>query len=80
MDANGNNNNLAGLQCPQCGQAVRVRVTAESVFHLYDDGTEKHEDLEYDGNAAMICLDCSYSGTSDDFYNAYKKAHGEYVS
>ena len=61
-----NTNCLENRQCPQCEQTERFKITATTVFELYDDGTGDHEDVEYDEESYARCPDCGWEGKWGD--------------
>lgn len=79
-DANGNENCLRHLQCPDCGNAGdqhKITIAAMADFVLSDDGTDLPDSgPEWDETATMSC-GCGYRGTLGAFHAAYGKAHGE---
>lgn len=57
-----NTNCLEDRHCPQCLQTDRFKITATTVFELFDDGTGDHEDVEYDDNSPVHCPECNWTG------------------
>lgn len=57
-----NDNCLEGRHCPKCFQSERFKITATSVFELFDDGTGDHEDVEYDEDSYTRCTECGWEG------------------
>jgi hypothetical protein len=74
-DKNGNKNCLEEQQCPECGQAEHMLVTAISTFTILDDGDSDHNSVEYGDNETAQCRDCGCTKTVGDFRAAYRKAH-----
>jgi hypothetical protein len=61
-----NTNILEGMHCPQCGSDGPFKISATSLFTVYDDGTD-HEDVEWDDDSSCACDTCDHSGTVKDF-------------
>lgn len=57
-----NSNCLEGVKCPVCGNEAAFRVVATASFLLTDDGTDFGEQVEYDANSPVSCVECSWSG------------------
>lgn len=55
-------NCLEARACPRCGQNEHFRITATSVFDLYDEGTSDHYDVEYDDDSPVRCPVCDWRG------------------
>lgn len=75
MDKNKNENCLEGMQCPQCGQAKRVLITAISTFTMTDDGSEEHDSVEYGDGENARCPDCGCTTNVGGFREAYDMVH-----
>lgn len=56
-----------GMKCPKCGSTGPFRIAATSLFTMYADGADDHEDIEWDGNSYCDCTACYHSGTVSDF-------------
>jgi hypothetical protein len=77
-DANGNENCLEGLECPECGEHDKLLVVAHVQIELYDSGTGDIEGgVEYDDEAPTGCGSCEFQAQLKDFREAYEKKHGE---
>ena len=57
-----NTNCLEGIQCPQCGQQDHFHIAGTSFFSVYDDGTDGHEDVEWDDDSFTRCPACNHEG------------------
>ena len=66
-----NTNCLENRCCPRCGQMERFRITATSIFELTDEGTEGHEDVEYDEHATVTCSACDWFGEFGQLFKEY---------
>lgn len=62
-----NTNCLEGMCCPECGQAESFRIQAQSLFTMFDNGTEDYADVEYDDGSYCECTGCDHTGIVDDF-------------
>jgi len=62
-----NENCLNGMKCPECGSEAPFRIAASSWFKVFDDGTDSHEDVEWDEDSCCECWDCHFSGKVADF-------------
>ena len=63
----GNDNCLDGLRCPRCGNEASFRIAATATFLVVDDGTEEHENVEWDDASRIDCTGCYHSATVADF-------------
>lgn len=63
-----NENCLEGLRCPECKQADVLQIAGTSLFRVVDDGTESHEDVEWDGESFTRCPPCGFKGKLSDFF------------
>lgn len=61
-----NSNCLEGIRCPQCGHTEHFFITGTSLFEVYDDGTEGHEDVEWTGDY-IRCFNCNRTGKLEEF-------------
>ena len=64
-----NTNCLEGMKCPKCGSGGPFKIEATSIFTIYDDGTEDHSDVNYNGESFCQCYgdDCDYESTVNGF-------------
>jgi hypothetical protein len=62
-----NVNILEGMRCPECKREGPFKISATSLFTVYDDGTDDHEDVEWDDNSDCQCTYCDHSGTVKDY-------------
>lgn len=58
---------LQDMACPKCGEREVLHITATSVFQVYDEGTDDHEDVEWDGDSHCCCRECGHEGKVKDF-------------
>ena len=63
-----NKNSLEGLRCPKCKQEDVLQIAGTSLFRVVDDGTESHEDVEWDDKSYVRCPPCGFEGTLHDFF------------
>ena len=63
-----NTNCLENRRCPKCGQDEHFQVVATSVFDILDDGTDDHQDVEYDEQSEAYCPGCNWAGTWGQLY------------
>jgi hypothetical protein len=57
-----NTNCLAGIQCPQCGQEDRFKITAMVTYLVTDEGSDPGGDHEWDDNSFTLCCECQCQG------------------
>ena len=62
-----NNNFLAGIQCPQCGQEHRFHISAIITCDVTDDGSEPVGDHYWDDDSSTSCPECEFQGTLKQF-------------
>ena len=62
-----NTNCLEGLRCPKCKQDDMLHIAGTSLFHVVDDGTLQHEDIEWDDDSFARCPQCNFEGILKDF-------------
>jgi Zn ribbon nucleic-acid-binding protein len=62
-----NENCLEGLRCPNCKQEDVLQIAGTSLFRVVDDGTESHEDVEWDDASFTRCPTCGFQGKLVDF-------------
>ena len=66
-----NENCLAGMRCPKCGQeeplSIEVTVTAHVLFHDEGSADWPQGDMEWDEKSACECPNCRYTATVKDF-------------
>lgn len=55
------------MKCPRCGSRGPFRIAATSLFTMFSDGADDHEDIEYDGGSYCDCVACYHSGIVHDF-------------
>jgi len=73
VDSNGNENCMAGLQCPDCGNSEALRVVAMVVAKITDEGVEAVQDFSYDDDSLTICCRCDRKA----FFRAFYKNESE---
>jgi hypothetical protein len=73
VDANGNCNNLKGMQCPEkeCESFNGFDIAVRTTIEMYDNGSGHHEDLEFDNDATATCQECGLEGTVQTFKDGY---------
>ena len=62
-----NSNCLEGMACPKCKSEEPFRIEMKSMIKIYDEGTDHHEDTEWDENSYCECCECDYHGKVKDF-------------
>ncbi len=64
-----NTNCLEGLACPKCGNDGRLYIHGMSVFEVFDDGTARHWNVEWDDDSHTVCpiSDCKFEGKLGEF-------------
>lgn len=67
-----NSNCLVGMRCPVCKSTGPFDIESNTMFRVYDDGTESHTDAEWDGNSATVCCKCHYFGNFLEFQFPYQ--------
>jgi hypothetical protein len=53
---------------PECRSEGPFRIVCTSTFLVYDDGTDEHEDVQWDGESSCTCVMCGEGGRVQDFY------------
>lgn len=66
-EENPNTNCLAGMQCPECKSYGPFRISATSLFVMYDNGSDDYHDVEYDDGSYCDCPECDHAGIVHDF-------------
>ena len=66
-DSGINCNCLEDIACPECGSRDRLSIAAESVFRMCDDGSDGHEDIDYNSRSWARCGRCGHTGIVLDF-------------
>ena len=64
-----NENCLEGMKCPSlpCGQEDKFIITSTARFMVHDDGTDSHENVEWDDDSDCSCGVCMWYGQVRDF-------------
>ena len=62
-----NDNCLAGIKCPKCGQEDQFSIEMTSMIDVTDDGTDFHNDTEWDGKSFINCHECGHDGRVWEF-------------
>ena len=62
-----NENCLAGIKCPNCGNENGFGIASESTFSVSDDGTDDHGDVEWTGTSWIQCDKCEHGGEMWEF-------------
>ena len=63
-----NTNCLEGIKCPKCASLEPFRLSATTIVKVYDEGTDRTEDFDWDGNFCE-CGQCGYSSELWEFQN-----------
>jgi hypothetical protein len=67
LKKNENENCLVDICCPECGNRSSFKIQMVAVIELFDNGTECHEDTEWDGSSYCECADCMHAGKVRNF-------------
>jgi hypothetical protein len=64
-----NDNSLAGVQYPQCGNEDHSYIETSVFAYVTDDGAEmaQHTDMEWDDASITRCPDCERDGPLSEF-------------
>jgi hypothetical protein len=62
-----NTNCLEGMACPKCGSEGPFKIECKTYFEVYDSGTGDHEDVVWDEDSLIECMECHHDGTVFDF-------------
>lgn len=62
-----NDNCLAGIRCPQCGNEDRFFIDAHVMCEVTDDGAEACGDTEWHGDSFCRCPVCDRHGPLKGF-------------
>lgn len=62
-----NENTLAGVACPNCGQEAEFEITAQATFDVTDEGTGDYHGVEWNGDSLIRCPKCRNAGLVRDF-------------
>jgi len=62
-----NENCLAGIKCPKCGQEERFHITAVITCDVTDEGSEPTGDHFWDEKSVTQCTECGESGPLERF-------------
>lgn len=63
----GNENCLAGVKCPKCGNEDKFFIHASAEFEVTDDGTDLYSGVGWDESACIRCPECGEHGKVGDF-------------
>lgn len=66
-EAEANDNCLKNIACPECGSRGPFTIFAASSFLMTDNGVEDAGDIEFDKNAAIMCMACRKTDNVDGF-------------
>jgi hypothetical protein len=58
---------LEGMSCPKCGSEGPFAILCTALFHVSDEGTEDHGDVEWDDESFCRCKACGHQATVGDF-------------
>ena len=66
------------MACPNCGDCLRIDISANIWVRLFPDGTDPYEaqnqDHEWNDNSAAFCATCDHTGTVATFRKAGEKS------
>ncbi len=62
-----NENCLEGMACPKCKGEEPFKIVVTTWMVVYDNGTDEHEDTEWDDDSPCVCVECGYAGKVKDF-------------
>ena len=62
-----NEENLAGIACPRCGQDEEFQITATATFDVTDEGTGDYQGVEWNADSPISCPVCGATGTVEEF-------------
>ena len=67
-----NTNCLTGFRCPKCGFEDNVYLPGETIFHVFDNGTETFGNVSFQDETEGLEArcgnpECTYQGPFDDF-------------
>jgi hypothetical protein len=72
-----NEENLAGIACPRCGQDEEFQITGTAwdetvwdgtvTFDVIDDGTGDYQGVEWNADSPISCPVCGATGTVEEF-------------
>lgn len=68
-----NQNCLAGVTCPQCGNSELFKIRASVWVEVDDEGTDPmlpKQDIEWDDENLIDCGDCGHVGKLGEFKEA----------
>ncbi len=67
LEMKGDDDHLNDKVCPECGNRDELRIRASSVFTVVGQGTDDHEDVEWDADSFTACPNCQHEGKLQDF-------------
>lgn len=62
-----NTNCLEGIRCPKCGSYEPFRITVTCTALAYDEGASNPEDIDWDDESDIRCVECGHTGVVADF-------------
>lgn len=62
-----NTNCLDGMQCPKCKSFEPFKIEVKTVIKVFDNGTDNHDDTEWDADSYCECCVCGFFATVADF-------------
>lgn len=65
-----NENCLAGLRCPRCGNEDRLLIGCKVMADVTDGGADVFGDMEWDAGSPAACPACDQAGKLSDFYHS----------
>lgn len=67
MNALRNDNCLAGMKCPRCGNGDELEICGMATFIVIDDGTSEFRDVEWGEDSECSCPECRHTAMVRDF-------------
>lgn len=65
--AGGNDNCLAGMQCPECESREPFVISAGCQVEMWDAGSEHAFEFEWDKNSWVMCKNCGHGAKAKEF-------------
>lgn len=68
-----NTNCLAGMDCPKCGSEGPFNIVVTTIMEVSDDGTNTHEDTEWDYKSYCKCTECGHEARVWNFTISHRE-------